>query len=101
MSTRAAVIESLERPPIVRIAERRPRPEQLIERQGAVEDVAAGQAEDLLQVKRAQRRAAEDARLEAGRITLDRIDHQIRDLLAAVVPGAAIGQLRRHMLTEQ
>src|SRR5262245_50973016 len=40
----AAVIEALQRPAVVGMAEHRPRGEQLVQRQRAVEDVAAEQA---------------------------------------------------------
>ena len=38
---------------------------------------------------------------EARRIVIDRPDHQIGDLVAMIVPGGAVGKLRRHMLAEQ
>src|SRR3954453_17885024 len=56
---RAAKIEALERTAIVGIAEHRPRPEQLIERQRAMENVAAGETEYPFEVERAQHLAAE------------------------------------------
>src|SRR5262245_1131930 len=58
---RAAVVEALERAAVVRIAEHGPRPEQLIEGERAVKDIAADKAEHLLEVERAQHLAADDA----------------------------------------
>ena len=92
MRARAAVVEARHRAAIVGIAEHRPRPEQLVERERAVEDVAAGEPEGLLEVERAQRLAADHARLEARRIAIDRVDHQVGHLVAMVVPGAAVRQ---------
>src|SRR6516162_5578303 len=70
MRSRPAVIEGRHRRAVIRIAQGRPCPEQLIERERAVEDVAAGEAEDLLQVERRERGAGDDARLESRRIAL-------------------------------
>src|SRR5206468_10907757 len=101
MRARATVIEAGDRAAVVRMAEHRSRPEQLIERERAVEDVAADEAERLLEIERAQRLATNHARLEASRVALDRVDHQVGDLLAMRVPGAAVRQLRRDVLAEQ
>ena len=101
MRAGAAMIEARQRPAVVGIAEHGPRPEQLVERHRAVRDVAADEAEHLFEVERAQRLAADHARLEARRIAVDGVDHQVGDLVAMVVPGAAVGQLRRDVLAEQ
>src|SRR5258707_1993588 len=50
MRARAAVVEAFERSAVVRIAQHRPRPEQLVERERAVEDVAADEPELLFQI---------------------------------------------------
>src|SRR5262245_9679875 len=55
MRARSAMIEPFQRAAIIGVAERRAGPEQLIERERAMEDVAAGQAEHLLEVERAAR----------------------------------------------
>src|SRR3954466_11312903 len=52
MGAGAAMVKSLQRPAIIRVAEHRPRREQLVQRQGAVEDVAADEAEIALQINR-------------------------------------------------
>src|SRR5262245_63765906 len=101
MGARSAVVETLQRPAIIGIAQRGSRPEQLVERQGAMEDVAAGEAEHLLEVEGAERLAADDARLEPWCVAVDRLDHQIGHALAMVAPRRAVGQLRRDMLAEQ
>src|SRR5262249_60087480 len=62
MRAPAAMVAALERPPIIRIAQHRPRPEQLIERERAAKDVAADEAELRLQIERARRPACEHAR---------------------------------------
>src|SRR5690349_20708462 len=65
MRARAAMVEPGDGAAVVRVAQHRPRPVQLVKRQRAVEDVAADEPEGLLEVERAQRLAADDARLEA------------------------------------
>src|SRR5262249_44064360 len=77
MRARAAMVEAGDGAAVVRVAQHRPRPEQLVKRQCAMEDVAADEPERLLEVERAQRLAADDARLEARRVTIDRVDHQV------------------------
>src|SRR5215204_1977124 len=101
MRARATEVESLERAAIVGIAEHRTRPEQLVERQGAVKDVAAGQAEHLLEIERRQRLVAEHARLKPGSVAIDRIDHQIGHRVAMLIPGTAVRQFGGNVLAEQ
>src|SRR5262249_23160607 len=71
MSTRPAVIEPLKRPAIIGVAEHGAGGEQLIERQRAMKDVAAGQPEHLFEVERAQGLAADHAPRETRRIAVD------------------------------
>src|SRR4051794_36757390 len=80
--TCAAKIEALERAAIVGIAEHRSCPEQLIERQRAMENVAAGETEYPFEVERAQHLAAEHAVLETRGIAIDSVDHQVGYRLA-------------------
>src|ERR1700688_5217469 len=61
MRAAAAVVEALQGPPIVGVAEHRPRREQLVQRQRAVEDIAAEQAELPLEVERRQDLPADHA----------------------------------------
>src|SRR5215471_13278403 len=63
MRARAAMVEAGDGAAVVRVAQHRPRPEQLVKRQCAMEDVAADEPKRLLEVERAQRLAANDARL--------------------------------------
>src|SRR5258708_34434119 len=52
MRAAAAMVEPLQRPAIIGVAKHRPRREQLIERQRAMKNIAAEQAELALQVER-------------------------------------------------
>ena len=66
-----------------------------------MKNVAADEAEFALEVERREDLARDDRRLEAGRIRFDRVDHEVRDRLASLVPRAPVRQLRRDMLAEQ
>src|SRR5262245_25358292 len=101
MRARAAVVEARDGAAVVGMAEHWPRPEELVKRQRAVEDIAADEPERLLEIERAQGLASDHARLEARRIALDRVDHQVGNLVAMRVPGAALRQRRRDVLAEQ
>src|SRR5690349_22470621 len=86
MRARSAQVEALHGHQVVGVAEHRPRREQLIERERAVKDVAADEAELTLEIQWRQRAPAEDTRAESGREPLDGVDHEIGDFLARVVP---------------
>src|SRR5262249_20576824 len=64
MRAGAAHVQALQRPAVVAVAEHRARGEQLIEAEGAVEDVAAGQAEGALEVERTHDLTSEHGGLE-------------------------------------
>ena len=64
----AAHVEAGQRAAIVAVAEHRARGEQLIERQRAVKDVAADQAEGAFEIERAQDLPAEHRGLEVRRV---------------------------------
>ena len=66
-----------------------------------MEDVAVGEAETALQVQGREDLPGEHAGPEVGRVDADRVDHQIGELLPGVVPAAAIGKVRGHVLHEQ
>jgi hypothetical protein len=66
-----------------------------------MEDVSIRQPKDALQIQGREALSCDDACLETWRIAFDRIDHQIRDSLAMLLPGRAVGKLRAYMLTEQ
>src|SRR6478672_11929880 len=86
---------------VIGIAKSRSRPEQLVEGECAVEDIAARETEPLLQIERGQGLSAQNAGLEAGRIALNRFDHEVGDFFPMIVPGGAARQLRSYVLTEQ
>src|SRR3982750_1028845 len=83
------------------MAEHRPGREQLVQAQRAVEDVAAQKAELPLEIERREDLAAEYAGSEARCVFVHSRDHEIGDLVAMVVPGSAVRQLRRDGLAEQ
>src|SRR5215218_11497223 len=97
----AAMVETEEGAAVVGVAEHRAGGEELVERERAVEDVAAGEPEDTLEVERRERLAGDDAVLEAGSVALDGGDHEVGDLLAMIVPGPSLRKLRRDVLAEQ
>ena len=66
-----------------------------------MKNVAADEAEVALEVERRQDLAGDDRCPEAGRVSLDRLDHQVGDRLARLVPRAPVRQLRRDMLAEE
>src|SRR5208283_5357996 len=59
------------------------------------------EAELAFEIERTQYLATDYARGEAGRVALDRRDHQVGDSVAALVPRLAVRQLRRDVLAEQ
>src|SRR5260221_1540732 len=70
MRAAAAMVEPLQRPAIIGVAEHRPRREQLIERQRAMKDIAAEQAELALQIERREDLPTDHACRKARRITI-------------------------------
>src|SRR5262249_40602469 len=101
MRASAAMVEARHGAAVVGMSQQWASPEQLVERERAMKDVAADQPEGLLQVERAQRLAADDARLEARSVAVDRVNHQVGYFLAMITPGAAVRELGRDMLAEQ
>src|SRR5208282_2649727 len=83
MGAGAAMIEPGNGTAVVSVSEHRARREQLIERHRAVENIAAEEAELAFEIERAQHLATDDARGKAGRVALDRRDHQVGDGVAA------------------
>ena len=71
-----------------RRARRQPVLPHLVGRDLALEDVAAGQADALLDVGRPEHLVGLQPVLEAGREAVDQVDELARDLVAALVPGA-------------
>ena len=66
-----------------------------------MKDVAADKAEFAFEVEGREDLAGDDGNLEAGRVRLDRVDHEVGDRLARLVPRAPVRQLGRDMLAEQ
>jgi alkanesulfonate monooxygenase SsuD/methylene tetrahydromethanopterin reductase-like flavin-dependent oxidoreductase (luciferase family) len=101
MGPRAAHIEPCNRRAIIGMAEHGPRRKNLRGLERAVKDVAADEAEGALQIERAHDLPARAPTFEVRRVAVDRLDHQVGDLFAAIVPGFSVGQVRRDMLAEQ
>src|SRR5262245_53716562 len=101
MGAGAAMVKARHRTAVVRIAQHRPCREDLVERERAMEDVAAGKAEYALEVERTQGLVADNAVGKSGSVAVDGLDHEIGDAVTAIVPGDALRQLRRNMLAEQ
>src|SRR5262249_11105484 len=89
----AAHIEAAQRPAVIAVAEHRARREHLPEIERAVEDVAADKAEGALEVERREDLPPDHRTAEVRRVAVDRVDHQVGDRLAVVVPGRAVGEL--------
>src|SRR3954453_5789345 len=97
MGPGAAQVESLDRAAVVRMAEERPRRPELVESEGAVEDVAADEAEVALQVGGREGAVAEDARAESWGVRFDDIEDPIDSLALAHIPV----RLGREVLAEE
>jgi hypothetical protein len=54
-----------------------------------------------LEVERRQNLTPDHTCPKAGRVTVDRRDHEIGDRLAMVVPGAPVGEFRGDMLAKK
>src|SRR6478609_1606422 len=70
MRSGSAYVKRPNRTPVIRKPQYWPRAEKLIERQRAVENVAADQAERSLQIERREHHASEDAAAEVGCIAI-------------------------------
>src|SRR5262249_2410150 len=95
MRAGAAQIEILDRRRGAGPREERTADEQLIERQLAVEDVAAGEAVVALEVERRDHLARDDRRGEAGGEPLDRPRRGRAEAVALGVPRRAAQMVRR------
>ena len=82
-----------------RRARRQPVLPHLVGRDLALEDVAAGQADALLDVRRAEHLVVDEDVAEAGRERVDQRDELLRDLVAARVP-VALREVVRRVLAE-
>src|SRR2546423_2727519 len=90
MRAASAMVEPLQRPAIIGMAEHRARREQLIERQRAMKNIAPNQPELALQIQRREDLPAHYTCRETRGILVDGRDHEIGDLLAMVVPRSAV-----------
>src|SRR5260221_574849 len=84
----AAQIQAPNRRGVPRPFQQRPRDEQLIERQLAVKNVAAGQSVGPLEIERRDHLAGEDRGSEAWRVALDRARGGVAKTIALRVPIA-------------
>src|SRR5260221_13105962 len=94
MRARAAHVEPLQRAAIVAVAKHRPRREQLVERERAVKDVAADQAELTLQIGGREDLARNPAPTERRRMPIDPRRHQARYLVLLPLPQATGSEFR-------
>src|ERR1700686_2990222 len=101
MRARSAPIQPLERAAVIAVPQHRPRREQLVQAQGAMENVAADEPEGPLQIERTHNLPPEHRGLEIRRMSIDKIDHDIGNFLAMCVPRRVVRQNWRHMLAEQ
>src|SRR6185369_3698176 len=74
MGTGTAHIKSANWTAIIAVTQNRPGREHLVEIELAVHDIAAGQAEDPLQIERTERLHSQHGLFEPGRETVDRGD---------------------------
>src|SRR5579864_8853288 len=82
MGAAAAMVEALQRPAIIGMTEHRPRREQLVQRQRAVKDIAAEQAELPLEVEGGKDLPADHGCAKAPSIGVDGCDHEVGNFLA-------------------
>src|SRR5258706_1005927 len=101
MRARATEIKPAYRRAVVGVAEHRPRREELVERERAVEDVPADQAEVALEVERREDFAGEYASLEVRRVTVHRVHHRVGCSVFHVVPALPVRQDRIEVLAEE
>src|SRR5947199_3487891 len=86
MRAGAAHVETAQRAAVVRVSEHRARGEHLSKIERAVENIAADEPEGALEIERREYLPAEHRALEVRRIAVDRVDHQVGDRLAVIVP---------------
>src|SRR5579863_6266908 len=85
MRAGAAEIKPLDRHAVIAVAQHRAGGKKLIQRQMAMHDVAGGEAEDALQIQRAEDLAAQDRGGKSRRMAVHGADHHIGDLLAMIL----------------
>src|SRR5688572_5146999 len=87
MGAGAAQVEAVDRRPVVGVAAHRAQREELVEGHVAVQGVPAGDAEQALEVDRAEHLALLDRVGEAGHVALESGDRAVSDGVAMLVPG--------------
>src|SRR5215471_18661746 len=88
MRAGSAEIEAADGRPVARPARHRAHEEELLEHQVAVEDVALGEAVGALEIERRQHLPGLDRARDVRRVTRDRPDDAVSELLAALVPAS-------------
>src|SRR5262249_34524834 len=83
----AAQVEAANRGPVIGRTEDRPGRKHLPEVERPVKDIAAHEAERAFEVEGGENLAAQHRAAKIRRIGIDRIDHQVSDAVAPVVPG--------------
>ena len=78
------MVEALQRAAVVGVAQHRARREKLVQRQSAMKDIAAQEAELPFEIEWREDLPADHAFRKAGRISLDGRDHEIGDFLAMI-----------------
>ena len=105
MGAGAREVEALDRQPVAAEAQHRAPREELVERHLGVHRMAAGEPVVALEVERGEDVAVDDEAREARRRGVERRDHPVRQLVAAVRPSrrprrAAFGEPVRRELDE-
>ena len=95
----AAEVEAGDRRPVARVAGNGTEREELAGSHRALEDVAAREVEDALEVRRRQHLAVEDRALEVGRVRVEQVEAAVREGVTLVVPGS-VAKLVRGVLHE-
>src|SRR5262245_46968306 len=95
VGARTAHIEPADRCSVVCMAGHRPRREELAELELSVKNVAADETEGTLEIERTEDLSRDHRFFEVRCIAVDGVDHQVGNLFAFVVPGSAVGKLRR------
>src|SRR5437764_677627 len=101
MRARAAHVQTADRRTVIAKSKNRARRKHLVEIEAAVHDVPSHKAEDTLEVERAKRLNPKHRVAEAGGKTFHRLQHQLGNFVAVIVPGSAVRQYWRDMLAEQ
>src|SRR3990167_9169951 len=97
MRSRAAQKKTADRRAVLTEPQERPHGEELIERELAMENLAAGQPPAALEVERRQDLARDDTRLQRGRVLLERRHHGIAQALAGALPVGVPQVIRRKL----